>query len=459
MIVNVQRTKIKKQKENQVTSHLIYEPHRRQSINNLKLHSQGIFSKQIFGNFYRCECGKTTETGICKFCNTRVIDSKHMPNFFIDLTINVPSFLADYESLEEIISQEDAQGIMKYEKFIYLENEELKIYDLKEIEDTTIFKNENIYIGVEALKKLGVDEKWIDENIVDYLNIPHPVYRPLIADGSNTPFITNINMLYSNIIKKINDVLDMHEFTKNRAFYLMVEYKIIVKLYNQIIESLFDELINVKYSILKSEIISHPISGAIRGVLTNRHDLHEDVLLIGDTFVETLWPYLYEKHKGNMIEINQELVDNDYLVLINRAPTINHQSIMAMKPRIASIYPYGKIETTNRGLLHNYEYAVLNEDKIGLFQDDTGSLGDIEVFGKGIEDGIDDCGLRVIGMNPIAMDGMGADVDGDVLLVIALYSKDALEQAKLMLPSKCYMNYANGTIRNHIIEDFIFIDE
>lgn len=465
MFVNVNRTKIKKKHENQVTSHLIFEPRRRQSIDNLKLHENGIFSKKIFGNFHKCECGDLIGEGYCENCETRVINPKNMPDFFIDLTISVPVFFADYASLSEIgIEKEDAEGIMKYEKFVYPVNDDngntsLEIYSLDDALNTENYIENLALIGIDALKALGVPQEWINENTVDYLNIPHPAYRPLIADNMTIPFITGINMLYSNIIKKINDAIDMHSFAKNRPFYLMAEYKVIVSLYNQIIENLFDELQNVKYSILKSEIISHPISGAIRAVLTNRHDIHEDVLLIGDTLVETLWPYLYEKHNGNMAAINEELVDKNYLVLVNRPPTISHLSIIAMKPRIASIYPFGKTEETDRCLLHNYNYAIKNENLIGVFEDDTGELGDIEKFGQGLEDGIDNCGLRVIGMNPITMDGLAADVDGDVLLVITLYSEKALKQANEILPSKCFQNYANGTIRNHIIEDFIFTDE
>ena len=471
MFVSVERTKIKKKRENQVTSHLIFAPHRRQSIKNLKLDENGIFSKKIFGNFYKCDCGAVIGEGYCKKCKTRVLDIKNPPDFFIDLTISVPVFLANYDELvksivkfDKTFEKEDFEKIMKYESFIYIENRDMEneTFNLIEFDQDLnfeTFNQDNVLIGTDALKYLGVSEKWINENTVDYLSIPHPTYRPLIAENMTIPFITGINMLYSNIIKKINDTIEMHDLAQDRPFYLISEYKMIVILYNQIIESLFDELQNVKFSILKSELISHPISGAIRAVLTNRHDIHEDVLIIGDTLVETLWPYLYEKHNGNMALINEELVNEEYLVLVNRPPTICHLSIIAMKPRIASIYPYGHTKDTDECLLHNYDYAIRNEDLIGVIQDDTGDLGDIEKFGRGIEDGIDDCGLRVIGMNPISMDGLAADVDGDVLLVIALYSKKALKQAQEMLPSKCYQNYANGSIRNHIIEDFIFTDE
>ena len=482
MFVNISRTKIKKEEQNKITSHLIYEPHKRQKLEKLKLHPKGIFSKQIFGNFHKCECGELVgEEGFCKKCKTRVIDPKNIPDFYIDLTIEVPVFLADYDALINRSANytiDEIKGLINYEMFLSVKKEnnnselidksnkdrnyEITSFDINNEKEASKFtskeyeENHTILIGVDALKYLGISEEWIRENTVDYLLIPHPAYRPLISDNMAIPFVSGINQLYSQIIKKINDTIDMHDFAKGRPLYLMSEYKAIVKLYNEIINSLFDELQNNKYNIIKSEVIAHPISGAIRAVLTNRHDIDEDVILIGDTLVETLWPYLYEKYEGNMALINEELVNENYLVLVNRPPTIAHLSIMAMKPRVASIYPYGKIEDTDRCLLHNYDYAIRNEDKIGVFEDETGELGDIERFGQGLEDGIDNMGLRVVSMNPIVMDGLSGDFDGDVIFVIALYSNKSLREAEDLLPSKCFKNFANGTIRNHIIEDFIF---
>jgi hypothetical protein len=134
-----------------------------------------------------------------------------------------------------------------------------------------------------------------------------------------------------------------------------------------------------------------------------------------------------------------------------------------MKPRIASIYPVGKIHGTNRALLHNEEYCK----RRNLLEADpeNPNLGDVEKYGQGFEkdemgndDGIDVLGLRCVGANPIMMDAMNADVDGDVLLSVALYSTLAMEEARSIVPSKSYLNYANGTIRNHIIEDFIYAE-
>lgn len=499
MLVNIKRTKIDKKPENKVTSPLIYEPHRRQSINRLKLHKDGIFSREIFGNFYKCNCEENPifyndpilnkngdeDVVICPNCGCRVLDPNKNYDFYIDLETNVPVFLCDYDSLlvlsrnnklkqfKRRYNSDDFEGIMNYERFIlvknYSENNdeninfEIEIFDGEKDYDSEINnEKDKVLIGIDALKFLGVPDNWINENTVDYISIPHVSFRPLIAENMQTPFISPINNLYSKIISKINKAIEIGTFAKNRPLYLISQYNIIVKLHNEIIKSLFDDIQEIKYNIIKSEIISHPISGAIRAVMTNRHDLNEDILLIGDTLVETLWPYLYEKHKGNMIKINEELVESNALVLINRPPTICHLSIMAMRPRISSIYPFGKTSETNGGLLHNYKYCIENENLLNIV-DDTGLLGDVELYAAAenndIDNDIDNVGVRILAMNPIAFDGMGMDTDGDQALVIALYSNKAKKEAELMLPSKLYKNYANGTIRNHIIEDFIFIDE
>ena len=245
----------------------------------------------------------------------------------------------------------------------------------------------------------------------------------------------------------------------------MFSYRVVSELYHKIIDSMFSELQDVDCSILKSEIISHPISGAVRATLINRCDVHEDIIMIGDTLIETLWPWLWKKYNGDSVKINKALVDYDAMVLVNRPPTINHNSIMALYPRIASVYPVGKTAGTDFCRKHNEIYD--GKDLYGNVDKTDKNYGDIEKYGQGLEidpetglaDGIDTLGLRCVGLNPIMMDTMNADVDGDVTLEIALYSKAALKEAIQITPSKSYLNYANGTIRNHIIEDFIYAEQ
>ena len=472
MKIGVKRTHIKKEERNRVTSHLILEPHRRQKAESLVYHDEGIFSKRIFGNLYRCDCGALSEEGICEECGTRVVEPQHMPDFYIELCcwchVAFPNWDKSHRNDDGKwnrrikVSLDEIKSIADYRAFLYVDGDVDQVVWADENLDPSKWDNSKILIGVDALKHVGIPEEWIKESMVDWLSIPHTIYRPMVISGSN-PFVTPINDLYSTIIKKINNALDMQEMAKGRPLYLLAQYHVISDLYHQILNSLFAELQDAEYSILKSEIISHPISGAVRATLVNRHDVHEDVIILGDTLVETLYPYLFKRFEGSMELINKHLVETDAVILVNRPPTINHASIVAMKPRIASIYPVGKIHGTNRALLHNEEYCK----RRNLLEADpeNPNLGDVEKYGQGFEkdemgndDGIDVLGLRCVGANPIMMDAMNADVDGDVLLSVALYSTLAMEEARSIVPSKSYLNYANGTIRNHIIEDFIYAE-
>lgn len=445
MIVNILRSRINKKKENAVTSELIFQPHMRQTATKIKTHSDGIFSKRIFGNIGSCDCGSLDNEGFCEKCETRVINHNNLPDFYIDLTTVVPASFPDYESTKD---PDTTESIINYESFYY--NGE--IFKISEDFDDSKFDQSKVLIGIEALSAIGVDDNWIKENTLDFLSIPHTIFRPIVIDGRGKPLITNINKMYSDIIGKINNAIDMHEYTKNRPFHLMAEYRAISSICKSITAQLFSEIQDTRYSVVKSEIISHPISGAIRGVLINRFDVDEDVIIIGDTFIETLFPYLYKKHNGFMPDINKEIIDKGLTVLINRPPTISHMSVMAMKPRIASVYPFNNTSDSNNCLEHNHGYV---NDNIHRFNNKEAD-GDIEKFGS---DEIDTIGLRCVGVNPIIFDGMSADTDGDVILVVSLYTKDSIKESHNMLPSKSYIDYSNGSIRNSIIEDFIFTEK
>lgn len=479
MEVEIKKIKIEKKPENLVTSHLIYEPHRRK--NNAKFDDNGIFSKRIFGNFNTCDCldenGRKIkrEPGICPICGTRIITLDDIPDFYTSLgdgnyvLTSLPTFPDEVRN--KFINY--INSIMSYKAFILLDNSkngyhlEYIITDKIEDEENDKKKDELIinafndfqeanynqdlvFIGLEAVRKLielenlSISDEWIELNIVDYIKIPHPIYRPIIKTNNNN-IITEINNLYSDLIKKVNDLNDYNEYSDNNKFIKMSQNLAISEVYRSIINQLFNELQDVKYSIIKSEIISHPISGAIRGVLINRSDIDEDTILIGDTFIETLFPYLYKKFKGNLVKIDQEIQDRNYKVILNRPPTICELSAVGFKPRIMSVYD--GIKSNNNT---NIDIERMNTEW---------NYGDIERYlDVDNEDGrnVDTSGIRCIAINAIAADGEAADFDGDVLLAIALYSDAANEEAEYMLASKNYINYANGTIRNHIIDNFIY---
>lgn len=454
MKVNINKIEIVKDERNRVTESLVFRPHYRSSEKNVELDDNGIFSKLIFGSIHKCSCGKVVGEGFCSECGERVVELSNMPKFYIELPTLLPLKFANYDALYGNIDKkfklkiDEIKELAEYKSFLY----EDKIYKLIDNDgneiDLSNFIPSKFIFGTNALKYIGVTDEWIKENMIDYVLIPHPIYRPLVYDGGNAPFITDINNAYIDLLKGIKNIKSFETFNSDNV-YKFITLHSMYNLYEQITNEVISKIQEVKNSIISTEIISHPVTGAIRGVLLNRHDINEDVILIGDTFIETLFPALFKKYRGDMVKINRELINKDYHVLLNRAPTISHLSIVAMKPRIASLYQYGHIDDTDGALLENYNVEKTYRGRDELRQ------GDIEKF-IDVEDDIDTIGLRCISINPIMADGLAADFDGDVLLVVALYGKDANKEARTMLPSKNFMNYANGTIRNKIIDHFIY---
>ena len=95
------------------------------------------------------------------------------------------------------------------------------------------------------------------------------------------------------------------------------------------------------------------------------------------------------------------------MVLLNRQPTISAKSIIAMKP-------------------------VFSADPDARF---------------------------VIQAVPIIYDGLAADVDGDALNVIALYTRKSIDEARKLLPSANYLEGSNSSIRNAILEEFLYVEK
>ena len=66
MKVKIDHPKIIKDKQNEVTSPLVSIPHYKKDLDRFPYHPDGIFSKRIFGNLYKCDCGELKEEGYCK---------------------------------------------------------------------------------------------------------------------------------------------------------------------------------------------------------------------------------------------------------------------------------------------------------------------------------------------------------------------------------------------------------
>lgn len=552
MKVEVKRKKIVKKEFNRVLSNEIYKPYSKTyKLSDIGLFSSKIFGSvnvcSCGETKYNEELSEVPQ--FCPKCKDRVVSRTNLPDYYINLPCKVLQFAPAYSSLDfsksEIFDEEELiADIMSYKKFIYMINEfastpmyestQAKVSQDEIIESNgkkylllvseyvtshsdeygeTIYSYEkpmfdnygnvcgmeykfdldvdNVMIGEEALLELdfGVTEEWLEENTVSHVLVSHPMFRPIIRNDSNSQgLLSPINEAYIKIISKIKKVNDIREFGEDDKLVSLAMFKKINEIYEDIVIEMLKELQENKTCTIKTEMISHPITNAVRAVLLNRHDLHEDVMLIGDTLIETLFPLLYKKYNGNMAKINAELVDDNYFVLINRPPSICHLSLMAMKPRVASMYPPGKTEGTNYCLERNIK---MEEEVFSYSEKDLGqNYGDTERYVRGesklncdvkfkneekiksmtgfydanglsIFDKIDDLyidkiGSRCVGMNLITADGLAADTDGDCLLEISLFSKEAKEEAEQILPSKTFLNFANMEIRNSIIGDYFY---
>lgn len=429
MKIEIQPNKINKQPCNQVTSSEIFKKNQRRISNDFRYHEDGLFSERIFGKFNHCKCGELHEEGICEICGCRVIKENNIPDFFIDLGASFPKLFANYGEYK------DVKELLEYGAYLYLdeENNEYQIFSLDEGFDEDILDPTSVKIGLDAARVVHPDiDKWADQWMTDFINVPHPVFRPNLRLNDGKVSFSPINKALVGILQNLNFVKqykDLFEDDPKLTYFLLSFYRTIYEYYTEGMKEIFNIFCKSKKSFVSSDLKSHRLTSAIRGTVLNRYDLDEDVILIGDTFISTLYPYLYKIYEGDMEKINNHLVMNEERVLVNRPPTICHLSIVAMKPRVASCYKFGTFDDGGLGSNPKSEYDEEN----------------------------DTLGVRTVAVNPIMMDGLAGDFDGDTLFVIPVFTDKAKQEANTMLPSGNFMNYASGNIRNAIIEDIEYV--
>ena len=163
-----------------------------------------------------------------------------------------------------------------------------------------------------------------------------------------------------------------------------------------------------KRSKVQLELKGHPVDGMCRAVITNNFSLDEDVVLIGSYFIKYLYPNLYNKYTvlgiTDIDAVNSELLEGEYYCLLNRMPTIGAGSTIGMIP----------------------QFSDKDKDRY-VFQ-----------------------------LNPIIMEGLSGDFDGDSLSIVALYTREACAEAKQLLASKNYRTNIDGSIINGIFEDLMY---
>ena len=430
MKLSIEKLNIKDVKANEVTSGSIFTPRRiRDKQGRLQFHPDGIFSKKIFGQYGHCDCEvgeQRTKPGLCKKCGTRVLSLKEMPDYYIKFdNVDIPRQYIDYSEYKKLKPSLDK--LFNYKAFVY----EGKLYDFEAEDsaiDLTTLDKDKILIGKEAILSLGVEEDWYNEQVVNKLFIPHPSFRPITTLKDDKHFIGSLNETLLILIRKKNM---LNKFLNKKIadpFYELTIKKIIVDGIKDVYTEIYKLLSKKKKSILADEVRGQLLTGAIRGVITNNFSLDEDTIIIGKYFIKTLYPELMLKHcdkemvgiekdgsneqiwepdldKVRIADLNKELADNNYLVLVNRQPTIGEKSIIAMRP----------------------VFSEKDEDKY------------------------------VIQINPMITDGLAGDFDGDALLVIALYTNEALKEVEKLLPSKNFIGGENNQIRNGLPEDFVYV--
>lgn len=431
MKINLEPIKITRYPENEVKSHNIYAQKNGKN-REVTFHKQGLFSKQIFGVFGECECGAVKGEGYCEHCQCRVVDRKNLPDYYIDLGFQIPKYNADFSNLGNL------KSLICYEAILVTDDFGRYIININSEEDWSnldvdALDNSNIYIGLEAARIIrpSIDE-WAEKWLTDSILVPHPYFRPLIKKENGKYALAEVNTALQNILRKIKEykgLMSCLDVNDKWAKILTVHHaQAVMDAYegeHGCAREIYRLFCKGKNSFVHKTLRGHGIVNTVRGVCVNRFDVAEDIILVGDSFIEYLYPHLYEKYSGDLEAINKALIKNQEIVLVDRQPTIAANSIVAMLPRVASCYKFG---TFTDGAIAHHEQADNKKQ-------------------------FDTLGIRTLGVNPIIMGGLAGDFDGDTLLVIPLYEKKNKELAKHMLASKSFINYANGEIRNTIPKD------
>lgn len=421
MKITVNPVNVVENPKNEVTSDKVFQARKIKDGDRYLFHADGIFSEKIFGKFSKCYCGKLTKPGYCGSCGCRVISKRNVPNFYMKFNFDLPNHIINYEDYDKELFSDlmSCRGFLYEGKYVEfnLKKEDLSIYD-----ETKVLYGKDAIMSFapidnsseEALEKSMLArnklEAWYNNNTHRIVSIPHTSFRQITFQGDNY-FLGSLNVLYINMLK----LAKKYDYNKKNSTLTVFNEINLRYLVNKDIEKLYAELFQIlaknNRNVIDNELKGQPETGMIRTVMTNNFGLDEDDIKLGYYFIPTLYPKFYREYTDengytDIDAINQRLKDEKYLVLFNRQPTIGQKSIISMRPIFSKL--------------------------------------DSEIF--------------VIQANPIIYDGLAADVDGDALNVIALYSKAACKEAEKLLPSRNYVEGSNGGIRNCILEELEYVN-
>ena len=390
----VKDIQIKDDARNKVTSHRLFKTRRIIDKNGEYLfNDESIFSEKIFGQFNRCKCGNLQTDGICDACGTRVIKYDN-PDFYIELDVDVPKTI--------IRCSKEVESLLKYQSFYY--KGEIISFDLKKIDIREYDINE-VKIGKDAVLNFISEEEY-NQLVTRKISVPHTKSRPFLKDKESF-ILTEINKNLLELLRKKNKLELYLQTEDTNPFYTLSFCQEAFEMLDIFRKNIINSLCSGKNSAVYREAKGQKITGAARGVITNNFDLDENVVEIGYMLLPSLYPAIYEKHCGesgvDLDAVNEEIKDK--VLLLNRQPTIGEKSILAMRP-------------------------VFSADESTRY---------------------------VIQINPIISSALSSDYDGDVVNLIALYSKNAIDEAEYLLPSLNFRNCCSSEIRNGIFEDLEYV--
>lgn len=358
-------------------------------------------------------------------------------------------------------------------------------------------------------------EEWFAFNNTNCFLIPDlSLRKPKLIKNGKEIINPNINILYEKLfdINEYNTLFFNLNVPKFMKFFSSIN---IYKIRAEIEEGLYSILSSGKKSLVKKEGISQKLSGAIRGTIVPNPFIEEDEIEIGTIFADYLYPefrglwnnstdlnyliskgvlkipnevFKYEidwiteeeikelkKNKNNsylyeyfypwweerysfipeekLVEIKESInrkrldfyknnqSDVPYYVVVDRNPTICQLSMFSARPVF-------------RDSIGNTMFFNENADKISNVSSLKSSIIE-DATGRQTIDYSDYC-EDILSINPLVCDGMNADFDGDILLVIPLYTVEANLEAMNLRASLNYITVDSGNIRNSIPKEFMF---
>lgn len=370
---------------------------------------------------------------------------------------------------------------------------------------------------VEKMATFNSYEEWFAMNNVNSFLIPDLSFRkPKLIKNGKDIINPDINKLYETLFD-INDNNSLFFSYDTPKFMQYFSAKNIFKIKSEIEEGLYSILSSGKKCLVKKEGISEKLSAAIRGTIVPNPFIKEDEIEIGTIFADYLYPEfmglwnnskelnflvsrgvlqvppevfsytidwmtdeeLEDKRKqmnnsfvldyyfpwwsdkygfipeDRLEEIKREVnekrlafykenkSDIPYCVCVGRNPTICQLSMYSARPIFR--------DSIGKGLSNNE-----NSDKLT----DISALNSYVEFDEELPERKTICYSEypedVVAINPLVCDGMNADFDGDILLIIPLCTREANIEAQNLLASLNYITVDSGNIRNKIPKEFLF---